>query len=151
MSEPISNEAILKACAGMNGMSTAELAAALTVQGNTMRTRVSRLVKQGRLHMVQRFSGGSPRYYSDLTFALAARHLHKLVASGGHPGTAPSAPEVVIPTTVRPQVISRAGTSTRIDIMFGQAPRDINVALRAGALDFKAIPSLSPFTRGAVR
>lgn len=151
MGDFLLNETILKACSGMQGMSSAELAKTLSVESGAMRMRVSRLVKRGKLHMVQRFSGGSPRYYSDLTFALAAQHLHKLLASGGHPGTAPIAPEVVIPTTVRPQVICRAGTSTRIDIMFGQAPRDNNVALRAGALDFKAIPSLSPFTKGAVR
>lgn len=151
MSEPISNEAILKACAGMAGMSTAELATTLKVQLNTMRSRVGRLVRQGRLTMVQRFSGGAPRYYSDMTFALAAKNLNKLIASGGHAGSLPNADTVVIPATVAPKVIGRTGSDTRIDRMSGLAPRDNIVALRHGALDFKSVPSLSPFRTGAVR
>lgn len=150
MKTTIDTQAILDACNGVIGITCSDLARDLGCKRNTISMRLTRLVKQGRLIMVQRFSGGSPRYFSDPVFAAAAKFLNQELAANTRTDVLPKEAVTVTPHTVTVQVATRTGSVERIDRMAGLAPRDTFVA-RPGSMDFKSVPSLSPFTVGAVR
>lgn len=155
---------ILKACRVPLGQSATELVDRLGMARKPLMTLVTALVKRGELHCVQRCNGGSPRYYTDWSHAQVARANNRLVnipAPIVPPrnrndrqamNTPTTVPAVVLPTsaaTVVPagathSVIGRTGSTTHIDRMAGHCAAD-RQPVRAGAMDFKAIPSLSPF------
>jgi hypothetical protein len=142
---------ILDACSSVVGITCADLARALGCKRNTMARRLTRLQKQGRLTMVQRFNGGSPRWFSNPVFAKEAQQLNLMLATGRMKTRPSAAAEAVVPDAVQVQVITRTGSVEHIDRMAGQAPRDDAFVARQGSMDFKSIPSLSPFRTGAVR
>lgn len=143
-------QTILDACGGVVGITCADLARALGCKRDTMTRRLTRLQKKGQLIMVQRFNGGSPRWFSNPVFAKEAQQLNLMLATGRKETRPPATAEAVIPDSVQVQVVTRTGSVERIDRMAGHAPRDTVVA-RPGSMDFKSIPSLSPFHAGAVR
>jgi hypothetical protein len=142
---------ILRACAGLNGATSTEIAAELDALLTTINPRLTRLCKQGRLVLVQRFSGGSPRYYSDPVFAQAAQILNQSLAKGAQGGAISANAPVCPQSPAKVTLITRTGTTTRHDRMAGLCPPDTYRPPRAGAMDFKSVPSLSPFGKGAVR
>ena len=152
MSAFVPTDELLKACRGAHGMSTTEMLEKFSMGRSSMATRLSRLCAQGKLTMVQRFSGGAPRYYSDPAFAKAAKQLNGMLAAGkpSQNAKAHQQAEVIVPDDVKVTIIGRAGSDSRIDRMAGLAPRDTLIA-RPGSMDFKSVQSLSPFHKGAAR
>ncbi|WP_310460438.1 hypothetical protein, partial [Sphaerotilus sp.] len=139
------------ACAGLNGATSAEIATDLDALLTTINPRLTRLCKQGRLVLVQRFSGGSPRYYADPVFAQAAQILNQSLARGVQGGTISAKAPVCTQSPAKVTLVTRTGTTERHDRMAGLCPPDTFRPPRAGSLDFKTVPSLRPFRTGAVR
>lgn len=134
---------LIAACTRQDGATNADVAHALGISSSEAGSRLAYGVNRGWLHKVHSNGTGATRYFASLVAAneymrgrVAARIGSDAVNGTPH---ADRATKVFFATP-------RGDSPWR-----SKCPPDRDVVSRPGALDFKAVPSLSPFSKGGAR
>lgn len=134
---------IVQLCNVPEGRSNAELQPLTGLMPKDLGSRLSTLVAAGRLVKNKKF-GGAMRYYVSNSAMQAHCYTENVARRAAHIAP-PPAPTVVVPKSVQ---ITRGVTAPEQARPVIRIPTDTGVTIRAGADDFRAVPSLSTFDRG---
>lgn len=138
----VTSNQIVLLCDVPEGRSNNELQALTGLLAKDLGSRLSHLVSAGRLYKNQKF-GGAMRYY----ISLEAMRKHCYTANPERraaQAAPPPPPTVIVPDSV---TITR-GLTAPVMPRSARLPTETGVTIRAGADDFRAIPSLNAFTGG---
>lgn len=133
---------LIAACTRQDGATNADVAHALGISSSEAGSRLAYGVNRGWLHKVHsNCNGGATRYFASLDTAneyMRGRVADRIRSDAKH--STPKAGQKVFFATPRGDGPWRT-----------KCAPDRDVVSRPGALDFKAVPSLSPFSKGGAR